>query len=377
MQDKLSIYVHLPFCVRKCLYCDFVSGVGNENTMESYVNKLLDEIDSFIGNKDEKLQVDTIFFGGGTPSVLPAFMIDKILCKLKSVFAVDEDGEISIEVNPGTADKEKLDAYRKMGINRLSIGLQSTWDEELRTLGRIHTYKEFLEVYKWAREAGFTNINVDLMSALPGQSKESYEETLMRVTALGPEHISAYSLIVEEGTPFGEMELNLPDEDTEREMYEMTRDILADAGYVRYEISNYAKAGYECRHNVGYWTGKEYLGFGVAAASYFQGKRWKNQDNRDAYLIKGAQREEEIVLSLEDKMSEFMFLGLRMSKGVSAKRFYECFGKTPDSVFGEAIERHIKNGLLKEEGDALFLTSKGTDLANYVMSDFILDENNR
>ena len=290
----LELYIHIPFCVRKCAYCDFLSFPSGEEERERYVERLTEEIEE-AGAVSEGYVATAIFFGGGTPSVLTPKQTERILNAVKKSFYVAEDAEITTEVNPGTADRKKLEAWRQAGINRLSFGLQSTETRELQYLGRIHTMEDFLESYRAAREAGFENINIDLMSALPGQTVSSWEKTLRTVVSLQPEHISAYSLIIEEGTPFCQLFgedgdaaeekkrrqslgiPELPDEDAERRMYYDTERILGEAGYHRYEISNYAKPGYECRHNKGYWTGTEYLGLGLGASSYINIRREKGE----------------------------------------------------------------------------------------------------
>ena len=392
---ELAIYIHLPFCVRKCLYCDFISGPYGEDVRKSYVNKLLWEIDSFFDEYREKnIVITSIFFGGGTPSILPPGEIERILCKLKE-HADFIEPEITIEVNPGTVDtsdnsriaevdsKENNETvlfikYRKIGINRISIGLQSTSDEELKTLGRIHTYEQFLNTLASAMAAGFTNISADVMYAVPGQNYKSFERTLRKVADLGLNHISAYSLIVEEGTPFYDMDLDLPSEDVERRMYRGVSGILAEYGLKQYEISNYAKPGYECRHNIAYWTGKEYAGFGIAAASLIENLRFTNTKSMDDYLSVSDYEELKKLrtdvenLSREDCMSEAVILGLRMNQGVSDKAFYEKFGQHLSDVYPKEILKHKLEGLLKEAEDgSISLTAKGRDLSNYVMADFI------
>lgn len=364
----IGIYVHIPFCVRKCLYCDFVSYVTTEEVRAAYVARLLKDI----AEADVKETVDTVYIGGGTPSVLEAKDICMIMDAIRERFALTDDCECSMEVNPGTVSTEKLISYRKAGINRLSIGLQSCDDKELETLGRIHSCEMFLDAYRMAREAGFENINIDLMSAIPGQTKESYKETLQKVLQLKPEHISAYSLIVEEGTPFADMELNLASEEDERCMYYETDRLLSDAGYVRYEISNYALPGCECRHNIRYWTGKEYLGFGVAAASFYKGCRSKNAAGLDAYIANGPESEESVMLTDEDAMEEFFYLGLRMCGGVEEEAFLRRFGMYPQEVYGDVLEKHVRDGLLVREDGRIRLTSRGIDVSNYVLCDFIL-----
>lgn len=382
-QKTLGIYIHIPFCVKKCLYCDFVSDVATSFMKENYVNCLIKEI-QIKTNQLCNYTVDTVFIGGGTPSVLDAEWIKIILCKLKEAFVFSKECECSIEVNPGTVDFNKLQEYRNAGINRLSIGLQSCNDNELKALGRIHDYHAFEETYLAARQAGYDNINVDLMSSIPEQTEESFIQSLNQVIYLKPEHISVYSLIVEEGTPFYDMDLNLPDEDTERQIYYKTGQILQEYGYEQYEISNYAKPGKECKHNIRYWQCDEYIGFGVAAASYLNSVRWKNTENiaqyikyiQDANCVEDLQKDafgsEKEILSKMEQCAEFMFMGLRMNKGVSEAEFIRRFGVTPDVKYGEVIAKHIKNGLLIKDGKYIRLTDKGRDICNYVMSDFLL-----
>lgn len=330
-------------------------------------------------------RVVSVFVGGGTPSIVSLEKINMLLETVRADYDLTEDAEITLEVNPGTVDERTLRSYRQWGINRLSIGLQSADDRELKTLGRIHTYGQFLGAYHIARKCGFSNINVDLMSALPGQTLQSYLTTLEKVLSLkpAPEHISAYSLILEEGTYLYEMaqrgELQLPDEECDRLMYEKTEELLEQAGYYRYEISNYAKPGYECRHNCGYWRRREYLGLGVGAASLIGNRRFRNGDSLEAYLTNPLEVRENIQeLSLEEQMEEFMFLGLRMTEGVSLLEFQNIFGKKPEEVYGPVIEKNIKAGLLEyrnrvllEETTRLALTKRGLDVSNTVMSQFL------
>ena len=375
---ELAIYIHLPFCVRKCLYCDFISGPYSDEVKRSYVNKLLWEIDSFFDEyRDENIVITSIFFGGGTPSILPPGEIEKILCKLKE-HADFIEPEITIEVNPGMGEPSLFEKYHEIGINRISIGLQSTSDEELKTLGRIHTYEQFLNTLDSVKAAGFTNISADIMYAVPGQNYKSFERTLRKVADLGLNHISAYSLIVEEGTPFYEMDLDLPSEEEERRMYRGVSRILSEYGFAQYEISNYAKPGYVCRHNIAYWTGKEYVGFGIAAASLIENLRFTNTKSMDDYLSVSDYEELKELrtdvenLSREDCMSEAVILGLRMNQGVSDKAFYEKFGQHISDVYPKEILKHKLEGLLKEAEDgSISLTAKGRDLSNYVMADFI------
>lgn len=376
MRKPLSIYVHIPFCVQKCAYCDFLSAPATDEVQEQYLYQLMQEIQKRAEQYAQDYIVKTIFIGGGTPSCVSVSLLCEVLAKLKQYFVVEEQAEISMECNPGTVTEDALKAYRKAGINRLSIGLQSTQDTLLKKLGRIHTYEQFRVTYDAARKAGFENINIDLMSALPEQSLADYEQTLEDVLALCPEHISAYSLIVEEGTPFYDMDLNLPDEDTERMMYERTKQILGEKGYERYEISNYAKAGKECRHNLVYWQRGEYLGVGLGAASLMKDAgqkeiRLKNNSDLNAYLNGDISYEEEEVLSRRDAMEEFFFLGLRQMQGVSLIEFAEQFGEDTIEWFEEAIVTSIQDGLLEQDGEWLRLTEKGIDVSNVVFERFL------
>lgn len=372
--SSMEIYIHIPFCVKKCDYCDFLSGPSGPKEQAEYVQALLTEIDAVKEGKGRS--VSSIFIGGGTPSVLDERFIGEILNKIRKNFLVEENAEITIEVNPGTADQKKLQAYRTFGINRLSIGLQSPDDRELKILGRIHNYEQFLETYKGARTAGFDNINIDLMSAIPDQTYEKWCNNLRTVAELQPEHISAYSLIIEEGTPFASRQLNLPDEDTEYNMYEATSSILKEYGYEQYEISNYAKKGRDCRHNVGYWTRRDYLGFGLGASSLYGKDRFANTADMKKYLENSSSleliREREPVLTREDEMAEFMFLGLRMTKGVAKADFEQEFGCAIETVYGDVLKKYEAMGLLLEEDGRIFLSREGIHVSNSVMADFLL-----
>lgn len=412
-RKELGLYIHIPFCVRKCDYCDFLSAQATDATIEKYFDALLTEIESYRGRTKDYV-VATVFFGGGTPSAVKEGYIERVMSLLREIFSFAEQGvEISIEVNPGTISKEKLLTYYKAGINRLSFGLQSADNKELKLLGRIHTFEQFIKNFSLAREIGFDNINIDLMSALPTQTEASWEHTLNTVLSLEPEHISAYSLIIEEGTKFYDRYREgaryaglIPDEDTDRRIYHRTKELLEAKGYIRYEISNYAKPGKECRHNSSYWTGIEYLGIGLGAASLLKGARFSNLDDikqymeacekvkavgmcfdtkkrspelsRDNDLSKGMEdiigiRRDYQLLTKDQQMEEFMFLGLRMCQGVSKERFHQRFGIPMDEVFGEQIEELIKKKLLETEGDILKLTEYGTDISNYVLAEFLLN----
>lgn len=384
MKKPLELYIHIPFCLRKCAYCDFLSNVQNEETIETYVLSLVDEI---LAHGSERkyvsdYEVTTIFFGGGTPSILNASQIQRIFYALEKSFEIAPDAEITIEANPGTVTIEKLEAYRACGINRISFGLQSANNEELKLLGRIHTYEEFLESFRLARECGFENINVDLISAIPKQTLASWEETLKNIIALNPEHISAYSLIVEEGTPFANMygegcpgEQDLPSEEEERKIYYRTKEMLKDAGYNRYEISNYAKEGMECKHNLGYWERKEYLGIGLGSASLINNVRYSNISDLSRY-IKCAKHldiiQEDIqVLSAQEQLEEFMFLGLRKMGGVSEREFKKSFGVDIDEVYGKQLKKLILEDLIERKDAWIRLTERGIDVSNYVFAEFM------
>lgn len=422
-QNELSLYLHIPFCEKKCDYCDFLSAPADKITRDTYVEALLEEIASYGGCELAQRKITTIFLGGGTPSVLSGEAVASILEKIKSTFNIsDRDWkqvEITMEMNPGTVTREKCRQYHAAGINRVSIGLQSADDSELKSLGRIHDYATFLKTYQSVREAGFENMNIDLMAALPGQTVESYRQSLEKVAALEPEHISAYSLIIEEGTPFYEKygkgkADRLPDEDAEREMYRLTGELLAQAGYHRYEISNYAKAGRECRHNEVYWKRGAYLGLGLGASSLIGHMRYQNtsslhrymefwQDGQGQTFSDGNLRNrykrglyderyqfELCKLTVEDEMAEFMFLGLRMMEGVSPAEFLRCFGRDMMSVYGEPIRKYLSLGLLawrqpagpgsrdgnvsacdNGSADRLCLTERGIDVSNVIFADFL------
>ncbi|NBK92347.1 radical SAM family heme chaperone HemW [bacterium 1XD21-13] len=369
-EKDLELYIHIPFCVRKCAYCDFLSAPAEEAVRAQYVEALKGEIyqQRFFG---EERKVTSIFMGGGTPSILEGVQIAELLETVHDCFRIEEDAEITVECNPGTLTRDKLSCYRQQGVNRLSMGLQSADNRELGLLGRIHTYEEFLESFALARKMGFENLNVDLMSALPGQTRESWQRTLKQVLALKPEHISAYSLIIEEGAPFyerfgpgaGEEDL-LPDEDTERRMYYDTGDILKAEGYERYEISNYARPGFACRHNLGYWERKEYLGLGLGASSLMGGVRYRNHKNLTAYLAGDYTHEEVQRLSRREEQEETMFLGLRKTEGVLlTQELMEAY----EEVFAKLEQQ----GLLVLENGRARLTDLGIDVSNYALAEFL------
>ena len=367
MKKSLGIYIHIPFCVCKCKYCDFLSGPAGKDVQKKYVEMLLKEIEQY----KEVLKnncTDTIFLGGGTPSILGGEDIVRIMEKLYAAGNISETAEISIEANPGTVTEEKLLLWKKVGINRISFGLQSADNEELKCLGRIHTWEEFKENFHLARKCGFENINVDLMSALPGQTVKTWKETMKKVVSLKPEHISAYSLIIEEGTPFYALYADhpelLPTEEEEREMYYETKAFFASKGYERYEISNYAKPGYECRHNLSYWERVDYLGLGLGAASLLGNVRKSNQTELSEYL-KGNYKGEEERLSEVNAMEEYFFLGLREMKGVDWTPYQVQYEKT--------VQKLVTEGLIEQEGDYIRLTELGIDVSNYVLAEFLVE----
>jgi len=384
------LYLHVPFCVRKCNYCDFLSAVHPEETRERYVEALCAEIRAR-GKEYSGRTVTSIFFGGGTPSLLLPAQISGIMDVIRETFPVSPDAEITMECNPGTvkmtgdtAEEEKLAGYLQAGINRLSIGLQSANDEELKLLGRIHDYEAFLRTYQAARAAGFSNVSVDLMNALPGQTLDSWEETLEKVLALSPmpEHLSVYSLILEEGTRFftwdGEGKftgkLQIPSEELDRKMYAHTGKRLREAGFEQYEISNYAREGRECRHNFGYWIRKEYLGLGLGAASLLDETRYSNETDLAKYLKDPLAGRTAQPLGRKEQMEEFLFLGLRTCRGVKRKEFLERFGEPLDQYWQAVIEKNGADGLLLDDGEGIRLTARGMDLSNYVSAQFLLEE---
>ena len=377
MSGGMELYLHIPFCVKKCAYCDFLSFPSGQELQRQYAKRLMEDIDC-MGKKYGDIPVDTIFIGGGTPSVPESRLIMDLMEHVNRAFQISDGAEISMEANPGTVTREKLKKYRRAGINRISFGLQSANDRELKLLGRIHTWAEFLESFALARECGFTNLNIDLMSALPGQTCESWKDTLKRVTDLEPEHISAYSLIIEEGTPFGEKYGSkegrklLPDEDSEREMYHETKRFLRECGYERYEISNYAKPGWECRHNIGYWTGVPYLGLGLGASSYMNGSRFAVSSDMQQYLEEKPGTFTDVEkLTKKDMEEEFFYVGLRMTVGVSLSEFERRFGMSAEEVYPGLMETFVEEKAAEFRGDRFVLTDYGLDVSNYIMAQFL------
>ncbi len=373
---EISLYIHIPFCKQKCMYCDFPSYGNKDELMEEYIECLIKEINC----KCKNFVIDSIFIGGGTPSYLPNKLIEKLLNSINKLNLTDSI-EFTIECNPGTVTEEKLKLMKNLGVNRLSLGLQAVQSSLLKSIGRIHDFKEFEESFRIARETGFNNINVDIMFGLPNQTVEQWKETLKIITSFEPEHISAYSLIIEEGTPFYEMyhsgKLKLPSEDEEREMYYTTLKLLKEKGYYQYEISNYAKKGKECKHNLVYWNSKEWIGVGLAAASFINGERLKNYSLIEDYInsVKNYNSTyEEIIRNTEkDNIEEFMFMGLRKIEGIEERDFESRFNKSIDEVYRNVINEYINRGLLIREGGRIYLSRKGIELSNLVMSDFLLE----
>ena len=382
----MELYIHIPFCVKKCDYCDFLSFSADEQTQRSYVAALQKEL-VFYGAKYKGRRITTIFIGGGTPSWLREESMQAVMETVYQNFAVDGDAEITIECNPGTITEHKFEVYRRIGINRLSIGLQSVHNEELKILGRIHTFEQFLKTYDMARKHGFSNINIDLMSSLPGQTPEIFCDSLYQVLKLKPEHISAYSLIIEKGTPFYELYRfdavkqaagmqteSLPTEEEEYQTTKMTQHILKEAGYHWYEVSNFAKPGYECRHNIGYWKRVDYLGVGLGASSLIDNVRYSNTRDLYTYLSVPADSLHETAAQItrNEQMEEFMFLGLRMRDGFYRDEFTQAFGIPIEAVYGDALNHLQQEELLLKREGRIYLTDKGMDLNNYVVAQFML-----
>lgn len=382
MKEELGIYIHIPFCKQKCYYCDFVSFSSKEEKIKEYVKTLKKEI---ILNREKanNYTVTSIYIGGGTPSYIDSKEIVSILETVKENYPIEKDTEITIEINPGTVSKEKLEDYKKAGINRISIGLQSTNNTILKTIGRIHTYEQFVQNYNLARNLNFSNINVDLMLALPEQTEEILIESLQKIIDLNPEHISLYSLILEEETILGELveqeKIELPDEETERKMYWKTKQILEQNGYIHYEISNFSKTEKQSRHNMNCWNQKQYLGFGLSAHSYYNKTRYSNTQELQQYIenagtgfVSGklTQTVHEIQ-TIEDEQKEYMLLGLRKIQGVSISEFKAKFVQNPIYIFRKELDKLVKEELIEIDIANIKLTNKGLDLANQVWEEFI------
>lgn len=399
----LALYIHIPFCVRKCLYCDFISFSSEESQKEQYVQALRKEMSQWKKWLSGKYYIKTVFIGGGTPTCLPAKLLDALgmaiqdFCQsLQQTEKTKMPVEVTIEANPGTIKKEQISILKKYGINRVSVGLQSAQSNELQALGRIHTYEEFLKSFDLLCKNGISNINIDLMADIPQQTLASYQDTLKKVIALHPQHISSYSLIVEEGTPFYQMQqqnrLPIPDEDTDRKMYEITQEMLAESGYHRYEISNYAMEGKECLHNMAYWQMQEYLGLGLGASSYFAGFRFQNTNRMKDYLLMWQKENDAAwadcskylkqktkgchLLSCREEKEEFVFLGLRMMQGISLSEYQERFQSDFLIQYENVLPKLFEQKLLaqSENRDRIYLTDRGIDLSNAVLAEFLLDE---
>lgn len=386
---NVGLYIHIPFCKKKCEYCDFKSYSGKEALIDKYMKWLKYELKE-VGegnrldyeNKLDKLAiVKTIYIGGGTPSIIDEKYISEIMNIIKENYTLSDDAQITIEVNPGTVTENKLDVYKRSGINRLSIGLQETHNDILKSLGRIHTYEEFLNTYNLARKVGFENINVDLMLGLPKQSITDIEESVQKIINLKPEHISVYSLIIEEGTSFYSKlennELVLPEDEDERKMYWLVKKMLEENGYTHYEISNFAKKGFESKHNLACWNQEEYIGFGVAAHSYTNNVRYSNIDSIEEYIKNFEENNETDNFIFHEKqtasskMKEFMMLGLRKINGVAIQDFKNKFGANPIFVYRKELEKLVNEELVEIDGDYIKLTNKGLDLANLVWEEFV------
>lgn len=386
---EIGLYIHIPFCKQKCYYCDFISYANKEGLIDRYIKCLKKEIEKYASeNKimsehglESKYIIKTIYIGGGTPSVIDEIYIADIINTIITNFVISEDAEITIEVNPGTVNKEKLETYKNIGINRLSIGLQSTNDEILKTIGRIHKYKDFEDTYNYARCVGFNNINVDLMIDLPTQTLEDVKDSVKKIIGLKPEHISVYSLILEENTKMYELvkskKLSLSEDDLERRMYWYVKNTLEKNKYYQYEISNFAKKGFESKHNLDCWNQKEYIGLGVAASSFLDNKRYSNIKEIDKYIDNiennnlnlNLQLEE--VLNYENKMNEYMILGLRKIEGINIQEFEEKFKINPIMKYCKTLDKLNHEGLIQIDKNNIKLTDKGLDLANLVWEEFI------
>lgn len=373
---KTGVYIHIPFCKKRCYYCDFVTFTNKDKEFLSYTEALIKEIRN---SNLKNLQIETVFIGGGTPTVLPKEMLSDIIEEILK-YDVVSTAEITVEANPGTLSEDYLKSLYNTGVNRLSIGLQAWQNEHLKNIGRIHTREEFLENYNMARNIGFKNINVDLIFGLPNLSKKEWLETLANIIKIRPEHISTYSLIIEEGTRFGSLYekglLKETDEIIDREMYSICKELLINNNYEHYEISNFSKIGYNSKHNIDCWKRKNYIGLGLNSHSFFEGIRYKNISNLEEYIKNSYNnyliRENIEVLSIKESMEEFMFLGLRLIKGVSIKNFQKEFRRDIFTVYSKQINYLLKEKLLLLEKDSLYLSNKGIDLSNLVFEKFLL-----
>lgn len=369
---EIGIYIHIPFCVKKCDYCDFISYSESNHFIKPYIQKLIEEIENVL--QKEEYAIKTVYIGGGTPSFIDSKYIIEIMNVLKKNSFLFSPQEITIEVNPGTITEQKLLDYKKAGINRLSIGLQETNNNLLKQIGRIHTYEDFLQTYQLAKKVGFKNINVDLIIGLPNQTITNIKASLEKVINLKPQHISVYSLILEEGTglykKWEEKQIDLPSEEQERDMYWYVKNTLENEGYLHYEISNFAKQGYESKHNLSCWNQEEYIGCGAAAHSYLNGIRYSNTEKLEDYL-QGSSPIIHEVQTKETMQKEYMLLGLRKIEGVSIKQFKNKFGENPIFLYRNELNKLVEKELLVIDGDAIRLTNKGLDLANIVWEEFV------
>lgn len=379
---ECALYIHFPFCVRKCLYCDFGSLAGSSVSPEEYAVALVRELELRAASLDGPITAPTLYFGGGTPSLMAPELVARVVKGTRSWYGLSTEAEVTLEANPGTVDREKLAGYRTAGVNRLSLGVQSFDDAMLVRLGRLHTARQAVDAVAMARQAGFANLGIDLIHGLPGQSIAMWRDDLARAVDLAPEHISAYGLTVEEGTPFHDLaragQLDLPDEEAALEMLEATTEVLREAGYGQYEISNFARPGFRSRHNQVYWRRGNYLGFGAGAHSFLRqgwGKRWHNPSDPVAHMHSLADglppAEEPISLDRRDAMAEFMFLGLRLLEGIELAGFHEEFGMTVHGAYGTEVDYLTSSGLLELTGDRLRLTRAGLFLANQVFQRFL------
>ncbi|MDO4744117.1 MAG: radical SAM family heme chaperone HemW [Clostridia bacterium] len=372
---KLSgLYIHIPFCKSKCRYCDFNSYANREECIAPYFSALNSEIQAW-AKKEKDRHFDTVYFGGGTPSYIETKTLCKAIDEICSKFNVEDNAEITVECNPGTISFDGFKELKSAGVNRLSIGLQSTDDRALQLLGRIHTFSDFERCFSDARRAGFDNISLDLMYGLPDMTMTDWEKTLGKTIALETEHISAYALKIEEGTAFSKMKLALPNEDLSADMYELAVTNLRNAGYTRYEVSNFAKSDREARHNQKYWECTDFLGLGAGAYSCVNGERFSNVCGIEEYMClaqeSGFAVAERAPVSFEEQMSEFVFLGLRCEKGISLSEFEDRFKKPLMSVFGEAVKKHKNMGFLVIEGDRLRFADKAFFVSNAILADFV------
>lgn len=391
----MELYIHIPFCMKKCDYCDFLSASYDRDMRIAYTEALCREIE-FFGKKYKRQKIETIFIGGGTPSWLEVELMEKIMLTVKKSFKIHEEAEISMEVNPGTTARDALVSYKSWGLNRLSIGLQSANDDELKILGRIHTYERFLKTFEYARKCGFYNINIDIMTGIPHQTFEKLEYTMKRVISLKPEHVSAYALQIEEGTPFAEKYSDdvrrlkagvdktrfLPNEDTAWKLGKLAQMMLEEKGLKRYEISNYALPGMECIHNTGYWVRRPYLGVGIGAASFLDHTRYSNERDIFAYIkhcdnlgddasIDSPMWDTVIPLSKKDERAEFMYLGLRMTRGISREEFKQNFGQDIEVYYGKQLSDLMRQDLIEMDSGRIALTDRGMDVSNIVLANFI------